>query len=129
MSFWRRALPLAGASAGFCAGEPQPRCFFSREAPKPPSVVAAAVVFRHGARAPVFQLPDCETPAPHYPTITSAPAHARAVDVVGGHKWNRGEGTHGLLTTVGWAQGEALGRRIRARYGPIELARVACRRR
>ena len=88
--------------------------------PRVPRVYAAVVIFRHGARTPVFRLPDVDMgPAVHYETVHSAPAHSPPVRIVNGkHSLSTAPpGSSGLLTTVGWEQGEALGRRLAARYG------------
>lgn len=80
-----------------------------------PSVLGAIVLFRHGARSPVFHLPD--GPTPHVATITAPPAHATTTRVLPEHEgvWRSNE--RGLLSELGWAQAEALGRRLKARYG------------
>ena len=96
------------------------------EAPSP-RVVGAIVLFRHGARSPVFSLPDSpnEPGDSPYNTLDCAPAHAVPVTVLGtknGAVPNWGPG--GRLTAVGWAQGEALGRELKKRYGAPSVAPV-----
>ncbi len=62
-----------------------------------------------------------------YSTLRAPPPHAVPVSVVGGCAKNRGvPGAPGLLTDVGWAQGEVLGRRLRMRYGLPAAAPVVC---
>lgn len=82
-----------------------------------PNIVGAVVVFRHGARSAIFQLPD--GPGAEYETINAPPAHAVRASVRNGKAAHRyaPQGAAGYLTTLGWAQGEALGRRLRRRYG------------
>lgn len=97
---------------------------------KSPRIVSAILLFRHGARSPIFRLPsaqpDSEEPDHEFVTASATPAHAVKVTTKGGQQW-RTEGRPGMLTRVGWSQGEALGRRLRARYGaptPAELSVV-----
>ena len=82
-------------------------------------IIAAVVLFRHGARSAVFALPDAAEVPNVYATISAAPPHSVAAHVNGGrgHAQFARAGTPGLLTPVGWFHGEALGRRLRARYG------------
>ena len=83
-------------------------------APAPPHVTGVLVLFRHGARSPVWALPDDDGQT--YDTVTAAPPHAPEVTISNALKaW--GGNKNGLLTTVGWAQGEALGRHLRSLYG------------
>ena len=83
------------------------------EAKPAPHVTGVLVLFRHGARSPVWKLPDEDGQI--YETITAAPAHAASVVVHDAVRaWSD---KRGLMTTVGWAQGEALGRRLQATYG------------
>merc|ERR1740124_1969287 len=91
-------------------------------APAPSHVTGVLVLFRHGARSPVWALPDDDGQT--YDAVTAAPPHAPAVAVQNALKaW--GGNNNGLLTTVGWAQGEALGRHLRSLYGaPVEPPKV-----
>lgn len=83
------------------------------EAKPAPHVTGVLVLFRHGARSPIWKLPDEDGQV--YETITAAPAHAASVVVHDAVRaWSD---KRGLMTTVGWAQGEALGRRLQATYG------------
>ena len=106
------ALPVAAAAASVLS-----RAASNSASEEQPSVVAAIVVFRHGARAPVFKLSDASPGEAPYETLTTAPAHALPVELNGGRmyaKWPQS----GLLTRVGWHQGEALGRFLSTAYGP-----------
>ena len=87
------------------------------------SVIGVIVLFRHGARAPVFSLPDSVLGEQGYDTLTTAPPHAYPVEVCGGKNYAAPPQTSGLLTRIGWAQGEALGRSLRGLYGPPGDAR------
>ena len=97
------------------------------------------VMFRHGARTPVFRLPDSPANEVDWSSLVlkQAPTHAVPIDVQGGKSWNRAAAAEqaqgkepmrvnvssggGLLTNLGWSQGEALGRRLRAIYGTPSL--------
>ena len=82
--------PIACATAAAGLLHDRPRCFFGRPRDESsPRVVAAVVVFRHGAREPTVELSDREAPPPSFPTIAAAPTHALAVEAVGGHRWDR----------------------------------------
>ena len=91
-------------------------------------------MFRHGARTPVFRLPDTASAAVDWQSevLHAPPSHAVQIDVQGGKSWQRSfsaiqtqgqeqarinAGWGGQLTKLGWSQGEALGRRLRAIYG------------
>ena len=97
----------------------------SEQAPDRRRVQAAVVLFRHGARSPVFHLPGGDAEQ-QYATLQAPPAGAAAVTVEGGKAYTRTSppGSPGLLTEVGWAQGVALGHRLRSRYGPPGEVRV-----
>lgn len=106
-------------------------CFVTASAeaeaePRAPRVIAAVVIFRHGARAPVFHTPDEETQRCAYDTVSAAPSEAARVTVLNAkHALAYSPpGFKGLLTTVGWEQGVALGRRLSARYGRPALPTV-----
>jgi hypothetical protein len=97
-------------------------------------------MFRHGARTPVFSLPDAslaESPDWQGLVLKAPPPHAVQIEVHGGNSWKRevsasqvqgnepgrvnaGAGG-GQLTNLGWAQGEALGNRLRSTYGAPRL--------
>lgn len=84
-----------------------------------PTVLGAVVLFRHGARAAIFQLPESIDNAEPYATINGPPAHAHPSKIVNGKMCHRfmPPSAPGYLTELGWQQGEALGRRLRRRYG------------
>lgn len=111
-------LALVPFSAGMTTAEAEPKI---------PRVFAAVVIFRHGARAPVFRLPDADhSPAVQYDTIGSAPPHSPPAHILDANYALHAAppGSKGLLTSVGWAQGEALGRRLYAHYGRPAPPRV-----
>jgi hypothetical protein len=92
----------------------------SAESSAEPRVVGVIVCFRHGAREPVFKLPDSGNE--EYVTMTSAPLHATPAELVGGKQYNAVVPRNGLLTQIGWKQGEALGRMLQKEYGvPTEV--------
>ena len=92
----------------------------SAESSAEPRVVGVIVCFRHGAREPVFKLPD--SGKEEYVTMTSAPLHATPAELVGGKHYNAVVPRSGLLTQIGWSQGEALGRMLQKEYGvPAEV--------
>jgi len=91
---------------------------------------------------PVFSLPDATGHEVDWAAevLKAPPAHAAPIEVQGGKSWRRevaaaqqqgkepgrvnaGSGG-GQLTELGWTQGEALGRRLRAIYGAPDLARL-----
>jgi len=96
-------------------------------------VLGSIVLFRHGARTPVFRLPDAAGDIDWKSEILEAPpGHAANIRVLGGRAWRRSAATQaqgdesgrvnageggGQLTKIGWAQGEALGRRLKTIYG------------
>ena len=112
------AAAVAAAGLGLAVTRRQSECD-AATAPAPPHVTGVLVLFRHGARSPVWALPDDDGQT--YDAVTAAPPHAPGVTISNALKaW--GGNTNGLLTTVGWAQGEALGRHLRSRYGaPAEV--------
>ena len=117
---WRRValLPFAASFVNIAPAEAEPRA---------PRVFAAVVIFRHGARAPVFRLTDADSSPPvRYETVSSAPEHSPKVHIIDAHHaLDVGPpGSKGLLTSVGWEQGVALGRRLKAHYGRPSPPRV-----
>ena len=104
------AAAAVAAGLGLVATRRQSEC----NAAPAPHVTGVLVLFRHGARSPVWALPDDDGQV--YDAVTAAPPHAPEVTISNARKaW--GGNKNGLLTTVGWAQGEALGRHLRSRYG------------
>ena len=105
------AAAAVAAGLGLVATRRQSEC---DAAPAAPHITGVLVLFRHGARSPVFALPDNDGQV--YDAVTAAPPHAPEVTISNARNaW--GGNKNGLLTTVGWAQGEALGRHLRRRYG------------
>ena len=104
------AAAAVAAGLGLVATRRQSEC----DAAPAPHITGVLVLFRHGARSPVFALPDNDGQV--YDAVTAAPPHAPEVTISNARNaW--GGNKNGLLTTVGWAQGEALGRHLRRRYG------------
>ena len=116
MLLLRRYRTLAAAAAPLAASLSD-RASRAEPQREEATVVGAVVLFRHGARSAIFQVPD--GPGASYETITAAPARAVPVRVNNGKACHRfaPPGAPGFLTDLGWAQGEALGRRMRRRYG------------
>lgn len=107
---------LAAAGASFGAASVCERSAQPEEAP----VLGTVVIFRHGARTPVFRLPGGVGHEVDWAreVLPAPPPHAAAIHVEGGQSWRVSAGSAGQLTSLGWAQGEALGRRLRMIYGP-----------
>ena len=105
------AAAAVAAGLGLVATRRQSEC---DAAPPAPHVTGVLVLFRHGARSPVFALADNDGQV--YDAVTAAPPHAPEVTISNARNAWAGN-KNGLLTTVGWAQGEALGRHLRRRYG------------
>ena len=116
MLLLRRSRTLAAAAAPLAASLSH-RASRAEPQREEATVVGAVVLFRHGARSPIFHLPD--GPSASYETITKAPTGALSVRVNNGNGCHRSfpSGAPGCLTDLGWAQAEALGRRLRRRYG------------
>ena len=118
-SFGRRlaAYGAAAAALGY-SNETLATCESAAEA-KAPNVLGAVILFRHGARSAIFQLPESVGESPPYNTVNGPPAHAHPSKVVNGKACHRfmPPGSPGYLTELGWQQGESLGRRLRKRYG------------
>ena len=128
------ATSLAGSAAAVAYNAP-PLSSCERtidEVTHEPRVVAAVVVFRHGSRSSIFNVADPSRGGSggqselEYVTMSAVPdAQTSAfppvpVRVHGGKKYAAyaPPGAPGHLTDVGWSQAVALGRRLRARYGP-----------
>ena len=147
-ALWRRAVVTCGATAAASAAA---AARSEPSADSGPRTLGVVVLFRHGARSPVFsppvsvgarrriwpcliscrrsltRRPSIESPLsvqdnvdnPAYETVHACPQHAAQVRMHGGKAYARyaPTGSPGNLTHLGWAQGEALGRRLRSHYG------------
>jgi hypothetical protein len=113
------AAAVAGTAAAVCAAAGSRHLSTAAAADDQPTVLGAVILFRHGARSAIFQLPESVDNSEAYATINGPPTHAHPSKIVNGKACHRfmPPSSPGYLTELGWQQGEALGRRLRRRYG------------